>query len=122
MPRGRPEWIPTEESIEQVESYAALGLTKEQIAHCLGISYQTLNEKTKEYSDFSDAIKRGSSKGIAMVANELTKNVKLGNVTAQIFYLKARANWSDKGDEKPLGENVVQDEIKSIQKDLSPNV
>lgn len=94
-PVGKPPWIPSQEDIKKAEEYATLGLTKLQIANCLGISYQTLNEKTKEYEDFADAVKRGQDKGIAMVAAKLVNNVNLGNVSAQIFYLKARAKWSD---------------------------
>ena len=110
---GQPPWIPTKEIIEQVESYAALGLTKEQIADCLGISYQTLNEKTKEYADFSEAIKRGQSKGIARMANLLTKSADGGSVPAQIFYLKARAKWSDLQTEEV--EKAVKNELQEIR-------
>lgn len=91
--RGRPPWIPYDN--EKVESLAARGLTKEQIASCLGISYQTLNEKSKEFADFADAIKRGQDKGISIVANALFEGAKSGNTTAQIFFLKARAKWRD---------------------------
>jgi len=109
-PGGRPPWIPGKEAIEKVEEYASLGLTKEQIANCLGISYQTFNEKTKEYQEFSDAVKRGQDKGIAKVAEKLIINVNLGNVPAQIFYLKARAKWSDNdsADVKMLKEMIMQ--------------
>src|SRR5689334_20162178 len=92
---GRPEWIPTPERLEKVKHYASIGLTKQQIADALGIHYDTLNEKSKHYPEFSEAIKLGQAKGIAHVADKLTDNVNLGNVTAQIFFLKARANWSD---------------------------
>lgn len=88
---GRPPWIPPEP--DKVESLAARGLTLEQIANCLGISYQTLNEKSKEYAEFADAIKRGRDKGISIVANALFEGAKSGNTTAQIFFLKARAKW-----------------------------
>jgi len=94
-PGGRPPWIPTKKILEEVESYAALGLTKEQIANCLGISYQTLNEKSKEYSEFAEAIKRGLDKGIARMANLLIKHAEAGSVPSVIFFLKARAKWSD---------------------------
>lgn len=95
---GRPPFEITPDIIEQVESYAARGLSKRQIALCLGISYQTLNEKSKAYSDFSYALKRGRSKGVAHVANQLIKNAENGNVTAQIYYLKCQGGkrWRDK--------------------------
>lgn len=110
---GRPAWIPTPEIMEQVESYASRGLTKEQVADCLGISYQTLNEKTKEYSEFAEALKKGRSKGIAHVANMLIKNAELGNASAQIFFLKAVAKWSDQNIEE--AEKAIKNELNAVR-------
>jgi|SRR6478736_5967279 len=110
---GRPEWIPTPETLEKVEGYAALGLTKEQIASCLGISYQTFNEKTKEYSEFSDAVKRGLDKGIARMANLLIKHAEGGNVPSVIFFLKARAKWSDQNIEEV--EKAIKNELNAVR-------
>lgn len=93
--RGRPKFEINPDVIEKVESLAANGLTKEEVALCLGISYQTLNEKTKENSDFSEAISRGKAKGIAVMANNLVKLAKAGNAAANIFFLKARAKWRE---------------------------
>lgn len=90
---GRPNWIPPEP--EKVEALAARGLTEEQIAHCLGISQETLIQKKKIYSEFSEAIKRGKAKGIGEIANRLYENAKNGNVVAQIFFLKCRAGWKE---------------------------
>ena len=98
--RGRPKWMPPD--LDKVESLAARGLTKQQIAHCLGISYQTLNERSKEYTDFADAIKKGEAKGISIIANALYESGKSGNTTAQIFYLKCRAKWRE---EEPIDDS-----------------
>lgn len=95
---GRPKWIPPDP--EKVESLAARGLTLQQIAHCLGISYQTLNEASKEYVEFAEAIKRGKDKGISIVANSLFEAAKKGNVTAMIFFLKCSAKWKEAKEEK----------------------
>jgi hypothetical protein len=95
---GRPAWIPDQDAIEKVESLAARGMTKEQIADCLGIHYDTLNEKCKTYAEFSDAIKRGTAKGIANVTAALMRNVSKDNVTAQIFYLKCKGDWKEAKD------------------------
>lgn len=92
---ARPLWEPTPERLEEVERYASLGLTKENIARCLGISYQTLNEKTKDYAEFSEALKNGQAKGIARAANLLIKFAEGGSVPSVIFYLKAVGKWSD---------------------------
>ena len=103
--RGRPKFEITEDVIKKVEALASQGLTKEQIAHVLGICYQTLNEKTKQYSDFSDAIASGRAKGVATISNALFNNAKKGNTTAQMFYLKNRApiEWRDKQDHEHTG-------------------
>ncbi len=114
---SRPKFEVTADVLEKVEVYAAQGMTKEQIALSLGICYDTLNERQKESSEFSDAIKRGQAKGIATITNALFVAGKGGNITAQIFYLKNRGSdeWKDRmvhsGDEDhPLlpGEIVVK--------------
>lgn len=93
--KGRPPFEITSEVIEKVEQLASQGLTKDQISDCLGISYDTLNDRTKDNANFFDALKRGKAKGIEMVTNALLDNVKDKNVTAQIFYLKTQAKWRE---------------------------
>jgi len=110
---GRPPWIPTPEIMEQAESYASRGLKKKEIAIALGISRETMNEKCKEYPQFSDAIKRGRAKGLAHVANLLIKNAEAMNVSAQIFYLKAIGKWSDQN--KDEIKKAIKSEIESIR-------
>lgn len=68
---GRPAIEITTEICDKAESLAAQGLTLEQIATVLGMSYQTLNEKRKEFSEFSEALDRGKAKGIAVQINAL---------------------------------------------------
>ena len=103
---GRPKYEITPEIMEKVEAYAAQGLTQEQIARCLGISYQTLNERKKEYSEFSETIKRGQAKGLATITNAPFNSGKGGNITAQIFYLKNRSpeDWKDRRETEISGE------------------
>ena len=108
-PMARPKFEITQEVIDKAESLAASGLTKEEIAGCLGISYQTLNEKTKMFPEFLEAIKNGQSKGIGMMANNLVKLAKAGNAAANIFWLKARAKWRDTPDEDKKDPNTVMD-------------
>jgi hypothetical protein len=98
---GKPPLIITEEMIKKAESLSAAGLTKEEIADCLDMGYSTLFEKEKEYPEFAEAIKRGKSKGIGMMANNLVKLAKAGNAAANIFWLKARAKWKE-GDEEVM--------------------
>ena len=81
--------------LKQVESLAANGLTQEQIASALGISESTLTKRKKENTDFTDAIKRGKAKGIALVTNKLMESIKGGNMTGMIFFLKTQAGWKE---------------------------
>lgn len=92
---ARPSFEITQQVIDDAETYASRGLTKEQIADCLGICYDTLNEKTKINAEFSEAIKRGKAKGIAFVTDCLLKNVSAGNPASQMFYLKCQAGWKE---------------------------
>jgi len=100
MPAGRPKIIPDDAMCKKAESLAAQGLTLEQIALTLGISYQTLNERKKEYVDFSEAIELGKAKGIATVTNALFGKAKDGDVPAMKYYLNNRdnGNWKDRID------------------------
>lgn len=81
--------------LNKVESLAANGLTQEQIAAALGISESTLTKRKKENTDFTDAIKRGKAKGIALVTNKLMESIKNGNMTGMIFFLKTQAGWKE---------------------------
>lgn len=82
--------------LNKVESLAAQGLSHGQIADALGIGVRTLETRKAESAEFAEAIKRGRAKGVAVVTNKLFEQCKEGNTTAIIFFLKARAGWSDK--------------------------
>lgn len=82
--------------IQKVEELAGLGLTKEEIALSLGVSYSTLNRRAKEFEEVETAIQRGRALANIKVAGELMKAIECGNVTAMIFYLKTRAGWTEK--------------------------
>lgn len=82
--------------LEKVEEYAGLGLTREEIALSLGVSYSILNRRIKESEEVDAAMKRGRAKANIKVGNALMKAIEGGNVTAIIFYLKARAGWTEK--------------------------
>ena len=79
--------------LEKIESYAALGLTREQVAHNLGFSFKTWTRYNKNGS-LEEAYTRGKSKGISVIANALYKKAREGNTTAQIFFLKCNG-WKE---------------------------
>ena len=82
--------------LAKVEELAGLGLTREQIALSLGVSYSTLNRRAKESEEIETAMRRGRALANIKVAGELMKAIEAGNVTAIIFYLKTRAGWTEK--------------------------
>ena len=93
--------------LNKVESLAAQGLTKKQIAYCLDIGESTLYDKQKRDPEFLEAIKKGQAKGIGTITNALFQSGKGGNVTAQIFYLKNRQpdKWSDRRQHEHTGKD-----------------
>ena len=84
--------------LEEAETLAGQGLSKKQIAYCLGIGESTLYDKQKKDPEFLEALKRGRAKGLSKVTNSLFENANSGNVVAQIFYLKNRSpeEWRDR--------------------------
>jgi len=131
---GRPPIEITPELCEKAESLAAQGLTMEQIISCLNMGRTSFYEKKAEFTDFSDAIKSGQDKGVAVITNKLFERGKgyshpeekifcgkdgevtrvittkhwPPDTTAQIFYLKNRAGWKDKTEfDIPNGFNVT---------------
>ena len=85
--------------LKEVERLAGLGLTQEQIAISVGVSPRTLESRKAESAEFAAAIKKGQAAAVQEVSNALFQNAMGGNVTAQIFFLKARAKWKDRHEE-----------------------
>lgn len=82
--------------LAKAEELAGKGLTIDQIAEALGVGLNTLNRRRKESDELDAVIKKGRATAIYDVANALYQSAMSGNVTAMIFFLKARAGWSDK--------------------------
>ena len=91
-----------------IEGWARDGLTDDQIAKNMGISYSTFKEWKGKYSAISASLKRSKEVVDREVENALFKSA-IGfvgpdekyyppNITAQIFWLKNRkpAAWRDK--------------------------
>lgn len=112
---GRPPWVPTEDTLKQVEQLASLGMTQQQIADALGIGISTLMDKKHEFEEFAEAIKTGKAKGIATVTAALRENIKNRNVASILFYLKCQANWVEaKPDESDAEKSLMQELIDKL--------
>lgn len=101
--------------LDKIESYAALGLTREQVAHNLGFSFKTWTRYNKNGS-LEEAYTRGKSKGIAVIANALYQKAKQGNTTAQIFFLKCNG-WKEESSVEVKNTSPVQLVIKNDLKE-----
>lgn len=103
MAGGRPSFEVTNKVIEKVERLAATGLNLKEIAAVLGISYDTLNEKRKEFSEFSEAIEGGRAKGVGMIKNRFFEKAKDGDNHCMTLYLKNYSDLTDRQDIKHSG-------------------
>ncbi len=73
----------------QVEALAAYGIPEQDIARVVAIDPKTLRKHYREELDL------GQTKANAQVAGFLFNSARNGNVTAQIFWLKTRAQWKE---------------------------
>jgi len=91
------EWLEPDKLI-LLEGWARDGLTKEQIAHNIGIGRTTLFEWEQKEPNIANTLKKGREVVDFEVENALLKNALDGNVTAQIFWLKNRKKeqWREK--------------------------
>ncbi len=98
MAKGKYQRWLEPEGMQLLEGWARDGLTDEQIAKNMGISYSTLKEWKNKYSAISATLKKGKEVVDYEVENALLKSALGGNTTAQIFWLKNRRpdKWRDK--------------------------
>jgi len=83
-----------------------LGLSFVSAAGIAGIHPDTLREWRREDPDFSATCEKAKGEGKRFVVGKLIENVKAGNVTAQIFWLKTRTD--EFREHRPDGTEDVQ--------------
>lgn len=118
---GRPSFKITKAKIKKAGKLAAGGLTKKEIATCLGIHYDTLNEKAKEFSEFSEAIEKGRADSIANVVSAVYKKALTGDIPAAKYFLNNRnpERWKDKREHHVLTEEVNREITQEEFDDMS---
>ena len=91
------KWIPTEQTYQDIERMAALGLNEQDIAHNLDIDPATFSRKKDEFDQLDQHITRGRAKGMQKVTGHLMEQIEGGNHQATAFYLKNRrpTEWND---------------------------
>ena len=87
---ARKAFVVDEAVREQVRHLAGLGVPQEEIARRIGCAPKTLRKQCREDLD------RGMAEANAEVSGALFHAATTeGNVTAQIFWLKTRAQWRE---------------------------
>ncbi len=97
MKMGRKVFVPSGEQRKNVETLAGLGIRHEDI--CLLVicpkTKKPIDDKTLR-KHFRAELSTGVVKANAKASQCLLANVEAGNVTAQIWWTKARMGWSEK--------------------------
>ena len=118
MAKGKYEKWLKKENLLLLEGWARDGLTDEQIAKNMGVSYSTLKDWKNKYSAISAALKKGKEVVDYEVENALLSSALEGNTTAQIFWLKNRRpdKWRDK--QKEETDKTALDKLDNILKEI----
>lgn len=95
------KWLKKEELI-LIQSWARDGITEENIAKKMGVSYSTLRVWKDKFPALSAALKNGKEVIDAAVESALLKQALDGNLGAICFWLKNRKpdKWRDKPPEQ----------------------
>jgi DNA-binding Lrp family transcriptional regulator len=101
---ARKAFVADDAKRERVRYLAGLGVPQKDIARLIGCSPKTLRKR------FRDELDRGVAEANAVISGSLFAAAKAGNTTAQIFWLKTRAHWHERG---PDG--AVQDAAEPLQ-------
>jgi len=94
-----PAHQPTEESRKSVKAMSAYGIPQDDISEAVGITGKTLRKH------YRDELRGGMIRANAAVAGALYKMAIDGNVTAAIYWTKARMGWSDRGPQSHEGDS-----------------
>ena len=106
--RGRPMHLVSQDTRNQVTQMSIVGTRYEDIALVLGISHDTL---TKYYKQ---ELELGRIEANAAIAGTLFEKAKQGDTSSMIFWLKTRAQWSEKNTTELTGEGGAPINIKVI--------
>ena len=104
-PNGRTPFKPTDDDRKTVSLMAAVGIPHEGIALCVrdGIDDKTLRKH------FAKELKTAAIKANAKVAGTMYKSALAGNMSAAIWWTKARMRWTEKQEVEHSGAMGVVD-------------
>ncbi len=108
---ARPRYEPTDKDRATVKALAAYGVLQSEISKVIGVDDKTLRKH------FRDELDTGSTRANAKVAESLFKRATgdgPSSVTAAIFWLKARAGWSEAKAEAPGKKEIEQEAAERV--------
>tara|TARA_R110000787_G_scaffold30289_1_gene81388 strand:- start:37 stop:480 length:444 start_codon:yes stop_codon:yes gene_type:complete len=105
---GRPAYLVTSDTRAEVYNLSIVGTRYEDIALVMGMSNDTLKKHYK------NELEKGRIEANAAVAGTLYEKAKQGDTSSMIFWLKTRAQWSEKNTTELTGEGGAPINIKVI--------
>jgi hypothetical protein len=103
---ARKAFAVSDEVRERVRYLSGVGVRQDDIARIVGCAPKTLRKRLRDELDC------GIAEANATVAGYLFNQVKAGNITAIIFWLKTRAGWREReGVEEQTSAAGTQSEI-----------
>ena len=105
---GRPRHLILATTQNEVYELSKVGTRYEDIATVLGFSEDTL---TKYYRNELDKVRIESN---AIIAGTLFEKAKQGDTASMMFWLKTRAQWSEKNTTELTGEGGAPINIKVV--------
>lgn len=103
---GTGEVTITNHGRDLVQGAAADGVSKQQIAHRLGVDVKTFRELLRRDEKAQEAYDLGNAANETELRNLLMEKARAGNVTAAIYLTKARHGWTE-GEAPDTRPNVV---------------
>ena len=110
-------FVVTQEVIDRVYQLTANGLSKHDVAGCLGMNEATLTKLVKKYPAVRKALGDGRYFGLQNATSRLRNVIDQGNAAAIMFYLKTRWLWRERdkyGQADNLQTDKKQDKIDFI--------
>jgi hypothetical protein len=87
---ARKAFAVNEAARERVRYLAGVGVRQDDIARIIGCTPKTMRKRLR------DELDRGVAEANATISGSLFDAAKAGNTTAQIFWLKTRAQWRER--------------------------
>lgn len=84
-------------TLRKIEKLAAGQMLEKDIAYCMGIHPTYFADLKALHPELSDAIKKGTAKGLEIATQTMLNAMKKKNLSATMFYLKCKGGWRENG-------------------------